>query len=99
VAAVVHDVVVSALALAGAVLRSRAHPPRSAFVSIPLELRDVHGLATLALITTIVPGTVWSELTLDRRAVVLHVFDVADTDAYVAHYKERYERPLMEIFE
>ena len=99
VAAVMLDVVASALTLARAVLRSRSRPPRSMFVVIPLELRDVHGLAALALITTIVPGTVWSELTLDRRSVVLHVFDIDDPAAYVAHYKGRYERPLMEIFE
>lgn len=99
VAAVMLDVVVSALELARAVLRSRSRPPHSAFVSIPLELRDENGLATLALITTIVPGTIWSELTLDRGSVVLHVFHIDDADAYVAHYKRRYERPLMEIFE
>jgi len=99
VAVVMADVIASALALARAVLRSRSRPPRSAFVVIPLELRDAHGLAMLALITTIVPGTIWSELTPDRRSVVLHVFDIADTVAYVAHYKRRYEKPLMEIFE
>ena len=96
---VVFDVIASAAELAFAVLRSRARPPRSAFVAIPLELQDTHGLAALALITTVVPGTVWSELTLDRSSVVLHVFDVADPAAYVAHYKRRYERPLMEIFQ
>jgi len=99
VAAVIVDVIVSALELARGVLHSRSRPPRSAFVEIPLGLRDVHGLATLALITTIVPGTIWSELKSDRRSVILHVFDIADTAAYVAHYKRRYERPLMEIFE
>ena len=99
VAAVMVDVVVAALQLAGAVLRSGSRPPRSAFVSIPLELRDVNGLAALALITTIVPGTIWSELTLDRSSVVLHVFDIDDPAAYIAHYKRRYEKPLMEIFE
>jgi len=99
VAVVMVDVVVSALELAGAVLRSRSRPPGSAFVDIPLELRDAHGLAALALITTIVPGTIWSELKPDRRSVVLHVFDIADAAGYVAHYKRRYEKPLMEIFE
>jgi len=96
---VIVDVVSSAMQVARGVLRSRADAPRSAFVEIPLDLHDVHGLATLALITTIVPGKVWSELTLDRRSVVLHVFDVSDEAAFIAHYKQRYERPLKEIFE
>ena len=55
--------------------------------------------ASLAIITTVVPGTVWSELAADRSAVRLHVFDVDDEAAFVALYKRRYERPLMEIFE
>jgi multicomponent K+:H+ antiporter subunit E len=97
IVAVGHDVVESSLQVAAGVLRSR--PPRSAFVTIPLELRDAHALASLAIITTVVPGTVWSELAADRSAVRLHVFDVADADAFIAFYKRRYERPLLEIFE
>lgn len=73
--------------------------PRSAFVRIPLELRDPNGLAALAIITTVIPGTVWSELAMDRSALLLHVFDVADPDEFVARYKARYEVPLMEIFQ
>jgi len=93
------DVVVSNLDVAWGVLRAGRRPPRSAFVRIPLDLRDANGLAALAVITTIVPGTVWSELALDRSAFLLHVFDLDDEAAFVAHFKARYERPLMEIFE
>jgi multicomponent K+:H+ antiporter subunit E len=93
------DVVVSNLDVAWGVLRAGRRPPRSAFVRIPLDLRDANGLAALAVITTIVPGTVWSELALDRSAFLLHVFDLDDEAAFVAHFKARYEWPLMEIFE
>ena len=72
---------------------------RARFVIIPLELRDPYGLAALAMVTTVVPGTVWSELALDRSAVMLHVWDVDDEAAFVARYKARYEKPLQEIFE
>jgi multicomponent K+:H+ antiporter subunit E len=99
VGAVGTDVVVSSLQVARAVLRAGRRAPRSAFVAIPLELRDPHSLASLAIITTVVPGTVWSELAADRSSVLLHVFDVVDEAAFIAHYKERYERPLLEIFE
>jgi multicomponent K+:H+ antiporter subunit E len=51
------------------------------------------------MITTIVPGTVWCELAVDRRTLLLHVFDVDDEAAFVARYKSRYERPLLEMFE
>ena len=96
---VAHDVVESNLAVAWRVLHARRRPPRGAFVRIPLDLHDANGLAALAMITTIVPGTVWCELALDRSAFLLHVFDVADEAAFITYYKARYERPLMEIFE
>lgn len=73
--------------------------PRSAFVRIPLVMRDPNGLAALAIITTVIPGTVWSELAMDRSVMLLHVFDVEDEYEYVARFKARYEVPLMEIFE
>lgn len=96
---VVQDVVVSNLAVAKGILSTRSRGPRSAFVLVPLQLRDPNGLAALAMITTIVPGTVWSELAPDRSALLLHVFDVEDEPRFIAEYKERYERPLREIFE
>ena len=66
---------------------------------IPLELRDPSALAALATITTVVPGTVWSELAFDRSALLLHVWDLNDEAEFIAYFKARYERPLMEIFE
>ena len=92
-----HDVVLSNLQVAGDLLRSRT--PRSAFVRIPLDLRDASALAALSTITTVVPGTVWSELALDRSVLLLHVWDVEDEAAFITHFKARYERPLMEVFE
>ena len=98
IAVVARDVVASNVEVAWSVVKgSRA--PRAAFVRIPLELRDPSGLAALAIITTVVPGTVWSELAPDRSAVLLHVFDLADEATFIEHYKAHYERPLREIFE
>ena len=98
-ATVVHDVVASNLEVGIRVLRARRRPPHGAFVHIPLDLHDANGLAVLALITTIVPGTVWSELARDRSAFLLHVFDVVDEARFVTFFKDRYERPLIEIFQ
>jgi multicomponent K+:H+ antiporter subunit E len=98
-AVVAIDVVRSALNVAVGVLGARRRPPRARFVVVPLDVRNVHALAALALITTIVPGTVWSELAPDRSRLLLHVFDSADDASFIAHYKARYELPLQEIFE
>lgn len=91
------DLLVSNALVARALLRRR--PPKSAFVTIPLELTDASAIAALAIITTGVPGTVWVELARDRRTLRLHVFELDDPEAFVRHYKDRYERPLKEIFE
>lgn len=97
--AVGKDVLVSNLAVAVIIWRLDGVKPRSMFVRIPLVLRDPNGLAALAMITTVVPGTVWSELALDRSAMLLHLLDVPDEQAYIDFFKQRYEKPLMEIFE
>ncbi|MEO8626497.1 MAG: Na+/H+ antiporter subunit E [Betaproteobacteria bacterium] len=93
------DVITSSVQVAWGVLRSHWRGPNGAFVRIPLELRDPSALAALAVITTVVPGTVWSELALDHSVLLVHVFDLKDEAAFVAHYKARYERSLQEIFE
>ncbi|PAA34584.1 Na+/H+ antiporter subunit E [Pseudomonas fragi] len=93
------DVVASNIAVAWGVLRPGKNPPRSRFIKIPLDLRDANGLAALSMITTVVPGTIWSELALDRSVLLLHVFDLDDEASFIEHFKTAYERPLMEIFE
>ena len=73
--------------------------PRGGFITVPLEMRDPNGLAVLAAIMCVIPGTVWSELALDRSAVLVHIFDLQDEQTEIDLIKQRYERPLMEIFE
>lgn len=99
VATVGYDVLRSNVEVGWGVLVWRWRPARSGFVLIPLELRSPYGLAALAMVTTVVPGTVWSEIALDRSALLLHVWDVDDEERFAARFKARYERPLMEIFE
>lgn len=98
VATVVRDVVASNIEVGWGVIRRGAQQPGARFVVVPLDLRDPVGLAVLSMVTTIVPGTVWSELALDRSAILLHVWDVDDESSFVARFKARYEQPLCEIF-
>ena len=72
---------------------------RSGFVRIPLDVRDANALAVLAMIVTATPGTAWAELAADRSALLLHVLEVEDEATVIATIKDRYEKPLMEIFE
>lgn len=93
------DVLRSAIQVAAGVVRARSHPPRGTFVVVPLDLHDVHGLAALAMVTAVIPGTVWSELAPDRSALLIHVFDLDDEVAFITHFKSDYEQPMKEIFE
>lgn len=92
-------VVHSAIGVAAGVLRVGSRPPRGAFVVVPLDLHDAHALAALAMISAVIPGTVWSELAPDRSALLMHVFDLDDEAAFIRHFKTDYEQPLKDIFE
>lgn len=71
----------------------------SGFVQIPLELRDPHGLAALAMIITATPGTVWAGLSAEGDCLTLHILDLEDEQQWIRYIKDRFERPLVEIFE
>ncbi|HMN74958.1 MAG TPA: Na+/H+ antiporter subunit E [Burkholderiaceae bacterium] len=92
-------VLTSALQVGVGVVRARRHPPHGVFVVLPLDLRDPHALAALAMITTVIPGTVWSELAPDSSALLLHVFDLDDEAAFIVQFTADYVHPLKEIFE
>jgi multicomponent K+:H+ antiporter subunit E len=71
--------------------------PRSAFVTIPLELTDENGLAILACIVTATPGSAWIRHDSARQIVTIHVLDTDDPEAWAAEFKQTYERRLVEI--
>jgi len=96
---VMADTTRSNLAVLRYLLRPGHRPHPACFVEIPLQMRDPNALAVLAMIVCITPGTVWAEISLDRSVLMLHVLEVADAQATIAHVKAHYERPLMEIFE
>ena len=76
---------------------TRRHPP--GFVHVPLDVRDPNALAVLAMIVCLTPGSAWAELSLDRSMLMVHLLELDDAAAAAADIKQRYERPLMEIFE
>ena len=68
------------------------------FIWVPLDIANIHGIAALTSIITLTPGTVSSELSDDRRFLLVHVLDLGSADEVVRQIKTRYEAPLMEIF-
>jgi multicomponent K+:H+ antiporter subunit E len=93
------DILRSNAAVAGLILQGRRRRWASGFVAIPLDLRDPTGLAVLAGIVTSTPGTAWIEYAQDTGVLLIHVLDLDDEAGMIALIKNRYEVPLMEIFE
>jgi multicomponent K+:H+ antiporter subunit E len=91
------DIVLSNFAVARLILRRRRNA-RSGFVPIPLTLTDPHGLAVLACIITSTPGTIWVSHDPQRNILLIHVLDLLDEQAAIDAIRQRYERPLLEIF-
>lgn len=89
------DVARSNLRVAWLVLRGG--PSRSGFVEIPLTLRDPTGLALLAIVLTSTPGTAWIDYDARRGRLLLHVFDLIDTEDWREIITTRYEPLLLEI--
>lgn len=90
------DIVRSNLAVLGLVIGRR--PPNSAFVDIPLELRDPNALAVLACIITATPGSAWINYNPRANVVLVHVLDTEDGIAWGETIKRNYEALLLEIF-
>ena len=95
---VLWDIVTSNIEVARRILGPEA-AIRPGFVWLPLSITDPHGIVALAGIITMTPGTLSSELTEDRRHLLIHVLNVDDEAALIAGIKARYETPLQEIFE
>lgn len=92
------DIVRSNFAVAWIILRLRSRPT-SGFVAIPLALTDPYGLAVLACIITSTPGTIWVSHDARSRVLLIHVLDLVDEKASIEAIKQRYENPLLEIFQ
>lgn len=95
---VVADIVRSNFAVAAIVMVPRQERVAN-FVQLPLELRNRHGLAALALIITATPGTMWVQFDRGTGMLLVHVLDLVDEEEWICLIKRRYEALLLEIFE
>lgn len=92
------DMVRSNIDVARIILGRQTGARRTGFVAIPLDLREPFALSLLSIILTATPGTLWVQYDSDTGRLLLHVLDFTDGEAWVRRVKDRYERPLMEIF-
>ncbi|KGO35126.1 MAG: Na+/H+ antiporter subunit E [Desulfoprunum sp.] len=92
------DIVVANLVVARLIL-GPTRKLRPAFIRLPLDLCHEFAIVVLANTISLTPGTVSADLSLDRRTLLIHALDVEDEAQAIARIKDRYERPLKEIFE
>lgn len=94
---VLYDIVVSNVTVARLVL-DPASAPSPAWVPVKLDTRHPTAVALFATIITTTPGTVSCVVDEQRGEILVHALDCDDVAAAALQMKERYERPLMEIF-
>ena len=94
---VLWDILVANLRVALLVLGPRRRL-RPCFLLVPLQVESPTAITLLAAVITLTPGTVSSNVSGDRRTLLVHALSETDPEAAVALIKARYERPIMEIF-
>ncbi|MBF5058074.1 monovalent cation/H+ antiporter subunit E [Alcanivorax sp. 521-1] len=96
---VVHWDIITANVVVARLILGSPRKLRPAFVELPLELTDDFAITLLASTISLTPGTVSADVSEDRRTLLIHALDMDDEAELVAQIKQRYERPLKEIFE
>lgn len=93
-----YDIAVSNVHVTRRILFGQRGPERgSAFLRVPLRLREPAPLAILALILTATPGSVWIDFDPESGELLMHVLDLGEAD-WPTLIRDRYEQPLLEIF-
>ncbi|MDX1756547.1 MAG: Na+/H+ antiporter subunit E [Marinobacter sp.] len=94
---VLWDIVVASVAVARLVLSPRK--PRPVFISYPLSLEHPLAITMLASTISLTPGTVSADVSDDNRILLIHALDAEDEQEVIDTIRQRYEKPLQEIFQ
>jgi multicomponent K+:H+ antiporter subunit E len=94
---VMYDIVVANIAVARLILgpNSSLNP---GFLEVHLDIVHPLGISVLASTISLTPGTVSSDLSPDRKILIVHALHIIDEKTEIQEIKNRYEKPLMEIF-
>lgn len=94
---VLYDIVVANMTVAKQVL-SPNDSLKPMFFELPLDIKHPLGISTLASTISLTPGTVSCDLSEDRTYLIIHGLSIDDVQATIDEIKQRYEKPLMEVF-
>jgi len=96
---VLYDIVKSNFVVARIVLFMPNDAIRSAWITVPLDLRTPEAISLLAGTITMTPGTLTADMSACGRALLIHSLHAPDPDAVRDQIKTRYEARLKRIFE
>jgi len=94
----VYDVVVSNINVVRLILKPDISTLQPKFIRVPLDTDDPMVIAILANVISMTPGTVSSEISADKKTLIVHGLNVPDEQEAIAQIKSRYEATLKEIF-
>lgn len=69
------------------------------FIAVPLDMTADLPITLLASSISLTPGTVSVEVSKDHRWLYVHVLNLTDEAGTIESIKQRYEKPLKEIFQ
>ncbi|MCU4312647.1 Na+/H+ antiporter subunit E [Acinetobacter variabilis] len=94
---VVWDIIVANIKVAILVLgpTKNLHPK---WFRVPLDTEHEEVNTLLAMIITTTPGTVSAGIDQDRGDILVHALSTDDEEAEIETIKQRYEQPLIKIF-
>jgi len=96
---VMYDIIKSNVIVAAIVLFKPNSQLKSAWITVPLDLRSPEAITVLAGTITMTPGTVTADMSGDGRALLIHCLHAPNPDEVRDEIKSRYEARLMRIFE
>lgn len=91
------DIVVSNFVVAKQVLQSN-DKLKPGFVAMQLDMTEPFPLAVLASTISLTPGTVSADFSDDMKTLYIHVLQLEDELELIESIRNRYEKPLKEIF-
>ncbi|WP_374664395.1 Na+/H+ antiporter subunit E [Acinetobacter sp.] len=94
---VLWDIIVCNLQVAKLVL-GPMHNMHPKWFRVPLETQHEEVNTLLAMIITTTPGTVSAGIDQERGDILVHALSADDAEAEIQNIKDRYEKPLMQIF-
>lgn len=96
---VLWDVIVANFQVARIVLFMPRDRIRSAWITVPLELKTPEAISLLAGTITMTPGTLTADTSACGRALLVHALHAPDPESVRDDIKTRYEARLKRIFE